>query len=301
MYPIDLWIPQDIDINSLKNEMSKHRWKRSWGGLRVNILFENKDHSLMIEKLISTIRLTRVGHDARHPHINLWLDINKATDEFLKSIMQMDNSIPRLNAFLIHRNNNPNIAFLKSVLDRLKCNKISSKLLILLPDDQDIQVSALEHVEVISEANIMSDVIFEHFPACGVEAETPIINKLLAQLKEKGYDFSSHPLSLCGVVASVCKMIFLGHFPKATQNITLSQDKSPFSNLADLPCALEGIRYCYKASDSLEHLNCGCDLSFSNILVEEAISSHIISQYNDPNDYILFEDWQYIYDGFKMV
>lgn len=302
MYPFDLWLPHDIDIHSLKNnEAFTHRWERSWGGLRVNVACGNNQQPFRIGELINTIRLTRVGHEARYPHINVWLDINKVTDEFLENIRRVDDSVPRLNTFLIHRTTSLNITYLKDVLGRLKQYKLSGKLLILLSGDQDAQGRAIERIDVLSEAGMMPDVIFEHFPAYDVGTQTPIVNSLLNQLKEQGYNFSSHPLSLCGVVAKVCKLVFLGHFSKVAQDIVVSFNDSPFPNLGTLSCALEGIHYCYTATESLEHLNCSCNSSFSNILVGEDISSHITYQYSGTNDRILFEDWQYIYDGFEMV
>lgn len=301
MYPFDLWLQHDIDIHSLKNEMFTHRWERSWGGLRVNVACGNNQQPFRIGELINTIRLTRVGHEARHPHINVWLDINKVTDEFLENIRQVDDSIPRLNTFLIHRTSSLNITYLKDVLGRLKQYKLSGKLLILLSGDQDAQGRAVERIDLISDADMMTDVIFEHFPSYDVGIETPIVLGLLNQLKEQGYDFSNHPLSLCGVVAKVCKSILLGHFVERSQGIVVSLNDSPFPNLASLSCALEGIRYCYTATESLKHLNCSCNSSFSNIRVREGISSCIANQYSGTKDRILFEDWQYIYDGFEMV
>lgn len=239
MYPLDLWIKQDTDINEVK-KVFYSRWEPAWGGLRVNVVVSDKLSLSKIDSLLNLLRSTKVGAEGRHPHIGLWFDINKLTVEFIEYVKKVDRFIPRIKLYMLKVDFDDFSQKETNFIDNLNDNRLDWRVLCAFFGQNHYNSNAINFIEKLSCLKLLHNTIFEYFPKNTIVDKNEFLYSLLRQLKKKNYHFSDHPLFLCGAIAYTCKKIFLNCFCKQSNTEFEGEDNIDF-NIGSLFCVHDAL------------------------------------------------------------
>jgi len=154
---------------------------------------------------------------------------------------------------------------------------------------------------------ITTQAYFEWFLIGGDFSSLSGLKEIIHKLDGLGYNFAAHPLTLCGGVALICREILLSRFgvscnPKDSVVIAPTDSFKSYKEYFDnvIPnCLFGAVSYLFSNDIIPNNLGCSCGINLkiaSNI--SELIERDRLIQ---VKKYRLFEDWQYIYDGFDLL
>jgi hypothetical protein len=300
MYPFDLWLRHDSDWTSLGKELFREVWQIPWSGLNVNVAFGKNGAPELVADAITAIRSIRVGHEARHAHISIWVDFRNVTKSLLSILEHHDTFVPRINLVLVYTPQNGCLAEISDELMQLSFNKLSTKILVAISELGDALISYKNLLDHIRRSKGNYQIIVDYFPPL-IEASLSETSELISRLELYGYDFGKHALYLCGSVTRMCQIAFLRRVCKNDANRITHIRSSPFSDIEQLACSFECIKHCAPERNIFDGHYCFCHAPINDVQIEQSAYEAITKSFSNPEDQILFEDWQYIYDGFEMI
>lgn len=295
----DIWIPGMPSASESRVKEDRAIWLPSVGSFRVNISCGQATTSKGISITIDNVRRIRIGGDGRYPAPVIWIEPSDTAAHLMTTVSEVDKSVPRIKVIIVAYAETACTNALRTLSDALKLRLDSRILFVLQGAAKD---GGLDCLGLLRDVRLAQSLTYEWFPS--VEGGNwSDCDALIEQLGELGYCFNLHPLSLCGGVAHFARANFLARF-----GISLPPNEQHRVNAVDLP---SGGPFMHCAFDTVDHvlggrlsnigLSCCCKLpaTIPDSFVSLSQSYSIIP--TSPDDEILFEDWQYIYDGFDLA
>ena len=298
-YRWDVWISMAALGEVWDVTEERDSWLRSIGPLRVNVACERVATPGDIGASISKVQHLRIGGDGRFPAIVIWLEPSEDASQLLKTISKMDTSVPRIKVMLVTSLGTPRINAVQAVSDAMKLRLDSRILYVLYGAASD---SRRDWLALLKDAQFSRSITYEWFPSSD-GANWSDCCEVIEQLAEQGYCFNSHPLSLCGGVAHFARLNFLARFGSSLppNQQPLADAHGLFSPEPFLRCAFDAADLVLGRGLSQLALSCCCKSSAPTADDWASLSQYFSRCPISADDEILFEDWQYIYDGFDLA
>ena len=281
-------------VTSSKADVSrKGKWLLQNGSLTINVIHKSE----YVASLSSTIDLMRsiyVGSDARFPQLNIFMTIESFSRETLELICTKDTSVPPIKLFLVTNRSSFEENSFQDVGSACRKRYISCKWIYML-NDTDLANGSIPNVPGL---------IYEMFPNQTDEWGQRIYTNLIDWLISINYDFFAHPLMLRGAISAIsrhailCKyelsVDMMSHVEKPTQLVELPN----YITRNSLGCFNKAVVELMGTEDGIDQ---DCDIGFDMEVSAEQMKKFRSGYPSNDNDYRLFEDWQYIYDGFDFT
>src|SRR5271157_5398399 len=291
----DMWISSAALAGDWDVADDRGAWLESVGPVRVNIACERRATPAEVAACISRVRRIRIGGDGRYPTVVVWLEPSDGASRLLSTVSQIDTSVPRIKVMLVAYVETPWTAALQTLWDAMKL-RIDTRLLCVLYDTGTD--GRCNSIALLEDANFAPSLNYEWF-ASSEGCNWRDCLALIKQLAQRGYGFNLHPLSLCGGIAHFVRANFLacfgGSFPPGQPDVH-GHRLSPGSSY--LQCAFDAADHVLGRRLSQLNLSCFCKTAAPTSDSFGPLSEYFTRNLTSQDDEILFEDWQYIYDGF---
>jgi len=273
--------------------------------LRIGLFIVNIIHNkASIEDLTNTIaavRTIRVGNEARYPMITIYTTMERVKSELIEEICKSDTSTPRIRLIILVNKTDYNQEKLDAIISLSKAHYLDTKILFILNE------KLLNPSEIIINKRNTVNILYEWFPALGKHDDNTKYNEVIRWLDGIEYDYSRHPLYLCGAISLISReMLISQHELKCKK-----YDSNPKINHSELlkyldifshtnpNCLLGVVAELFNDIAYTKTHICSCKANLELPLDIEKIVT--IESTCGQKDLRLFEDWQYIYDGFEYV
>jgi len=278
---------------------------REWSGWRgdiridaVNIACGPRTTGGDVADTIETIRKMRIGPDARFPPVVVWTRPGEMTAKVLETMRRLDDSVPRLTVVLVCDEG-------EGETDRdieathLLCNARGLRNLPLYVFHTPSSEVVMQQIGTFRQ--MFGGALCEWFPRSHELTSEPAWSEVFHGLLEAGYRFKAHWLELCGGISFVLRLCY-----GISLGPSLGEGLEPAATNAVLPpleplspcCALGAIRYVLDHPASYAESCCFCKTKQHPVEQIRPLCEEIEPLLVTEDQDILFEDWQYIYDGF---
>lgn len=300
---LDYWLSSN-SIESFLSKPIKTIWQSSWGGLKIHVFCGPDITSNAIKGLVDSIRNLRVGVEARHPEIVFWTDYKSLTDIIIGTINRLDIYTPRLTLFVLgYWRGEPKSSLFKTI-DRIFSNKsnLSIKFLTLIENKHE---KLNQNLEFFKDFGSKKNFYFEWFSYDSDNKQDELI--LIKELFKAGYAIDFHPLFLCGSLTGILKKYFLSNFfselgpPIDKKILTVNGGTNNSLNYLRTFCLREVVKDIFNKDGLFKDFSCSCKNANLFISTEKIAEIKNLATFSKNKNLILFDDWQYIYDGFDFM
>ncbi len=292
-----LWISSKLSSN---NRTISPFWVLRSGIFIVNII-NNKASNEELTKTIASVRTIRVGNEARYPMITIYTTMEQAKYELIEEICRSDTSTPLIRLMIVVNRATYDKEKLDSIILLSKANYIDTNVLFILDGE------LFNSVKIINNNCNTTKIFYEWFPTMEEYEDNFKYHEVIQWLDDIEYDYSTHPLYLCGAISLISRELLISKYGveykkydsnhKSSRNILINY-LNMFSH-ASPNCSLGAMAELFADKAYTELHACSCT---ANIELPLDIKKLVTQKStNNLKDLRLFEDWQYIYDGFEHV
>lgn len=269
-------------------------WVRRYPALTVNIACDPNTSPTQITETVAAVRNVRIGRDARYPDIVVLLPTAPHYTESLAAIRSADLTLPRIRVYPVFTSDATSAVVLEAIHQAQNIG-LETRALILHGTSN---VRNQFHAATIQDGSSPS-IIHEWFLDRHDAVETNALEVLLRTLCVHHYSVLNHPLSLCGGLAWLIRGAIWRKFGSKMSTITTSARHTDdvIARFAQIPCSGAVLQTVLGASCNLR-LRCFCQVPYSEAPNWPWLDDIVTQELARVNDEVLFEDWQYIYDGF---
>lgn len=291
-----LWISSKLSSN---NRTISPFWVLCSGIFKVNII-HNKASNEELTKTIAAVRTIRVGNEARYPMITIYTTMERAKQGLIEEICRSDTSTPRIRLMIVVNRVTYDKGKLDSIILLSKANYLDTKVLFILDGE------LFNSVKIINNNCNTTNIFYEWFPTMEEQEDNFKYHEVIEWLDDIEYDYSRHPLYLCGIISLLSRELLISkyvvEYKKHDSNQKSSQNIINYLNMfshASPNCSLGAMAELFtdKAYTELHvcsgTANLELPLDIRKLVTKKSTT--------DLKDFRLFEDWQYIYDGFEHV
>ena len=283
---------------------AKPFWQPNAGRLSVNVVLLN-ENPRDLTKTINAVRSIRVGSEARYPKITIISKSDSLKEELIDEISKLDTTTPRIKLMIAVNCSDIGTAYnhINWIQSIARKRFIDTSLLCL-------SFGGNPPITKILFSHTLSHKIFhEWYPdasACNSEDIFTQYKLAYKELYAAGYDYTSHPLSLCGGISLISREILISKFnnnlkkkycKNRQQNHEMMQYIGSFDHIVP-DCSLGAMAYLFGDQNLATRFSCICT---SGQELPQKVTQIFTTRKSESKEHRLFEDWQYIYDGFDYV
>lgn len=261
----------------------------------VNIACMSGTSSDEILREVEVVRQRRIGFDAHFPSIVLWMNSAVAIPFYFEALARLDTSTPRLRT-VIPCIGLENIAEACTAVFECKSRNIESQILCILHSNCFLTLEPI--IIRLRKDGLLSNAWFEWLFTSQSTKEWWQCCNLIEDLDSTGYSFSKQELSICGGIASLVRNCIMAEFkPSETTQPDRLQRAAHRGSSPSYTCASTTIQTLINSVSG--SLKCTCQVPIPPVGAIEKVGRIIDRRMLLSDNDILFEDWQYIYDGFE--
>lgn len=295
-----LWITSHLREYNDK----KYSWLPNKGHLAANIVLLN-ENNFDLTKTILAVRAIRVGSEARFPQIIILAKPDSLKDKLLREISHIDTTTPRIK-LMVALKCSDNVRALEyiNLVEKIEAKHLIDTSLLYLSFGGKPTL-----VQELFKHTLRHKVFYEWYPDHHTTShENNICNYSLAykELEAVDYDYAEHPLNLCGGISLISREILTAkfninhktrHYTTQQHNPEMIQYLGTFNHIQP-SCSFGALAYLFDEQNLATRFSCTCILPTE---LPKKMKQLFLTIKTGNKEHRLFEDWQYIYDGFDYV
>lgn len=281
----------------------EYSWLPNKGQLAANIVLLD-ENLLNLTKTILAVRAIRVGSEARFPQIIILAKPDSLKEELLNEISNIDTTTPRIKLIVaLNCSDKMRAVEYINLVEAIESKHLIDTSLLYLSFGGEPTI-----VQELFKHTFRHKVFYEWYPDHSTSSlKNTICYCSLAykELEAVDYDYAEHPLSLCGGISRISRQILTAkfnnnlktmHFKTHQKSHEVMQYLGAFNHVQP-NCALGALAYLFGKQNIVTRFSCTCT---STMELPQQITQFYLAKKNNK-EHRLFEDWQYIYDGFDYV